>query len=376
MPILRQPEVAALTALASSLAGMYGAAELEIQKRIAAQVRRAFEAAGEDVTAAGVARQLQLSGLGAEASAIVQSLAAASAAQVGVVMAAASAAGATRALEELPDSLKRTTRAVPGNRAAQGIARDLISATGVIQRRLLRLPNDVFRRAVGIPTGTYLLGGYGSSREAQAAAFSKLIQEGANFTDAAGRRWNTASYVEMATRTAAVRARDEQHQQTLTDAGVDLFTIVVGSGACKACSKWSGQVVRKDGGPTGDVKVESVRTQGTVTVHVDGTIQQAESEGWHHPNCRCTTVAYLPGFPVVQDITTYDPQAEKDRARLRALERRVRAAKIELAAAVTPEQAQRASARVRAVQAQIRAHVSDTGLMRQTNREQIDLGMG
>jgi hypothetical protein len=194
------------------------------------------------------------------------------------------------------------------------------------------------------------------------------------FKDTAGRNWNLATYVEMATRSATRRAFDDAKTTTMQNNGVDLVLIAVGRGSCKKCAKCAGKILRLDDGPTGRIKVQHSTQDREITVKVEATLDQAKAEGWRHPNCRCSTAAYLPGLSVVADVTTYDPQAEADRAKLRSLERDVRAAKAKEAGALDDESKRAAAAQVRIKQAQVRAHVADTGLMRQRNREQLDYG--
>jgi len=254
---------------------------------------------------------------------------------------------------------------------------ELTSGLQDVTRRILRWPDDVYRLAVAQSATDLLLGlGKATQRSAQVAAWQRIVSEGVKgFTDTAGRRWNLASYAEMATRTSVRRAWDIQHETTMKTSNISLCTIVVGSGACKACADQAGKIFRLDAGPTGRIKApSSVDPTKTVTVNVQGTLDDARSHGWRHPNCRCRPVAYLPGLSLVEDVTTYDPQAEADRARLRGLERDVRQAKAQAASAVSPEQRNAEQARVRALQGQIRDHTKATGLARQPNREQLDLG--
>lgn len=372
MALIRNEDLERLAVLATRLAGMYADAEQQIQARIAREV----EHAAVDGDFSAVARALNLGAMQRTAEDVVRALRSASTAELAAILEDAAAAGSTAAVNSLPESLRTPTAAVPGAGGIAAIAVELAGVTATAQARILRLPDDVFRQAAASSVTGLLGGALGSSQEAQAAAWQRIIATGATFRDSAGRRWNTASYVEMATRTATQRAYTAQHTTTLTAAGVTLQRVVIGREACEECARWAGKILRSDAGPTGRVQVPSLTGPGTVTVNIAGTIDEAEASGWHHPNCRCTLVGYVPGTrpPTVPD-TTYDPAAEAARARLRALERRVRAAKTNEAAAVTPEQRTAARARVRAIQAEIRDHVAahDT-LTRERNREQINFG--
>jgi hypothetical protein len=365
----------ALDEAAAALAGMFADAELSLRRALAVQVRAGLERDPDDVL-----RHLRLAQLRDDARAVVDRLLAATPDEVTAVLAAASQAGTAAALSELSvlagvRDLAAVTAAASGAFAAQALTLDLVSSFDDVTRRILRWPDDVYREAVAGPTSRLLLGLGQTTHTAQAAAWQRLIGRGVTgFVDKAARRWNLATYVEMAMRTAARRAWDAQHEHVLTSAGMDLVSVVVGSDACRRCAAWAGKILQVGAGPVGWVRVERADGPGTVRVFVVGTLEQARDAGWHHPNCRCRVVAYLPGVSVVEDATTYDPEAEADREQLRALEREVRRAKLDEAAAVTPEQ-ERAARRHRLdLQAQIREHVADTGLNRKRYREQVSLG--
>lgn len=365
----------ALDEAAAALAGMFADAELSLQRALAVQVRAGLEQDPDDVL-----RHLRLAQLRDDARAVVDRLLTATPGEVAAVLAAASQGGAAAALAELSvlagvRDLAAVTAAASGSFAAQALTLDLVSSLDDVTRRILRWPDDVYRQAVAGPTSRLLLGLGQTTRTARAAAWQSLIARGVtSFTDRAQRRWSLATYVEMATRTAARRAWGAQHEQTMLDAGMDLVSVVVGSDACQRCAAWAGKILRLTPGPVGRVRVPRADGRGDVVVHVAGTLEQARDAGWGHPNDRCRQVAYLPGLSVVEDATTYDPDAEAARERLRALEREVRKAKIDEAAAVTPEQDRRARRHRLDLQARIRGHVEDTGLNRKRYREQVSLG--
>jgi len=365
----------ALDKAIADLAGMFADAEASLQRAISVQV-----AAGLETGADTADTLLRISELRAAAQQVAAALRAATSEQVAAILEAATAGGVAAALDELAalgdvPALVRTTAVARGAFAAQALTLDLTSAFDDVTRRILRWPDDVYRQVIAGPTSRLLLGLGQTTRTAQAAAWQDLIRRGAPaFIDKAGRRWNSATYVEMATRTAARRAWNAQHEQTLVDNGTDLVSVVVGSDGCQSCAQWAGKVVRIGAGSTGRVVVPSAVGSGTVTVVVAGTLEQARDQGWQHPNCRCTTVAFVPGLPVVVDATTYDPELEQQREHLRYLEREVRKAKIDAAAAVTPDGRRRANTAVRDLQRRIREHVDATGLNRKRYREQVNLG--
>ncbi|GAB3166925.1 hypothetical protein GCM10027059_26630 [Myceligenerans halotolerans] len=373
-----------LDAVMVELVELFTSAERRLVGSVALQVRAGL-GAGET----SPDRILRLGELTAEARRVANWLRQTSPEVLDRVLATAEERGITAALDELSDvvgttgaregvapgtSLVRPTEAIPGAGAASAIRADLSNALEDVTRRVLRFPQDVFQRAVATFSTDVTLG-LGTTRTAQQGAWGKLLSQGVTgFVDKAGRRWNLASYVEMATRSATRRSYDDAKVTAMQDNGVDLVSIVVGAGACERCARWAGKILRTNSGPTGRTSVPRANGDGEVTVTVAGTIDEAKRTRWRHPNCRCSAVAYLPGLSVIADVTHYDPEAEAERQKLRRLEREVRKTKLEAMAAVDDETKRAANAKIRTLQAHIRAHVAETGLMRQRNREQPDLG--
>jgi hypothetical protein len=374
-----------LDRLVAELVELFSSAERRLVGAVALQVRAGIEA-GED----SPQRILNLGALSVESMRVARWLQQTSPEVLDRVLATAQTRGVTAAMAELsavvgttgaataaavaPSTSVAAAAVMSGAGAAIAIRADLTNALDDVVRRVLRYPDDVYRRAVA-QFATDVPLGLGTTRTAQQGAWGRLLAQGiTGFVDKAGRNWNLATYVEMATRSATRRAYDDTKIATMQDHGIPLVSIVVGSGACERCARWSGKILRTDGGPTGRVRFPRANGDGEITVTVAATLDQAKRAGWRHPNCRCSTVAYLPGLSVIQDVTHYDPDAEAARQKLRYLERETRKAKIEAMAAVSDAEKKAANARVRAYQAKIRDHVAETGLIRQRNREQIDLG--
>lgn len=371
----------ALDRLVAQLVELYATAERRLQASLAAQMR-----AGLEVDPVHPERALRLGELQTEAQRVARWLAASTPEVLDRILATAAERGTEAALHELAEAHGYTitpgqsparpapTVALTGAGAAATIRADLSNALEDVTRRVLRYPDDVYRRVIGA-TATEVVLGTGTTRTAQQAAWNRLLDQGVTgFTDRAGRRWQLTSYVEMATRAATRRAFDDAKVGSLQEAGVDLVSVVVGYDSCERCARWSGRILRTTPGPTGRVTLERADGDGEVTVRIDGTLDEAKAAGWRHPNCTCTTVAYLPGLSVVQDATTHDPEAEANRARLRYLEREVRKAKSEAGFALDDDDRRHANARVRELQARIRELVDETGLIRQRHREQPNLG--
>lgn len=282
-----------------------------------------------------------------------------------------------------PDLLDALTAAQPEPVSSHALAAvirlrlDLRSRLSQAALRITRFGDDAYRAAVARAAVAEILSG-GSPAAFQRQAWDELMAGGVQgFTDARGRRWNLASYVEMATRTAVQRAYNEAHRDRMVAAGIEFFTVAPHAHPCPLCAPWEGRVLSDRHG--GVVQARSARGFGTVTFEVHASVDQARAAGLFHPNCTHTLVAYLPGATVLPDSRdwTGQDQAAYDAAqRLRALERRVRALKRVEAGALTDLDRARARRQVRAAQARIRAHIAQHGLVRRPRREQLDLGNG
>ena len=126
-----------------------------------------------------------------------------------------------------------------------------------------------------------------SRLQAAQKALDKLTAQGImGYTDKAGRQWNLASYVEMATRTAVSQRYDDLQNAALERAGVDLiWTYTISTeGTCPECLPWLDRLLSLGGGTTGSVSVTDAGG-GTVTHDVEGTLDEAKASGFRHPSC-------------------------------------------------------------------------------------------
>lgn len=263
--------------------------------------------------------------------------------------------------------------------ASAQIAFELQSSFAQVNARILRSTVDAYQETIARYTGRRLLGGVTQKQSIRQAVASFLSQGLTGFEDRAGRRWSIGGYTEMASRTASHRAWTEATIARYQQAGFELVSIVRGSDSCKFCAAQSGKILSVSG-QTGTVEMRHATTGEPITITIQGTLASARAAGWDHPNCRCRVVAVFPGLSLPIDDTTYDPQAEKDRERLRLLERRVRALKLEQSALEgvdgLPLEVQRVKRQIREAQANIREHVANTGQLRKPYREQLDFQQG
>lgn len=364
---------------AAALVGaVYGAAEQRLLVDSAVLVRQAVADAAAVPSLRARLQQLAVN-LANEVLARTQGLAA-------TVADTASRRGAAAAAQQLRDLERRTAtwRASPVSailphsvQSSLLIAEDLHQRLDAAAYRITRFADDAYRAAtvsgalaqvhphLDVVRNTLQ---HATPAEAQAQAWRELMAKGiTGFTDSAGRNWNLATYVEMATRTATQRAYNASHRERLTQMGVHYFTISTTGRPCGLCAPWEGVVLADEPG---------THTEDGHTFTVQATIEDATAAGLFHPNCKHTLQAYLPGFTVLQpnQWTPADEQAYKDTQRLRALERAVRQAKQVQATALNDIQRRRVGKDVRAAQAAVRDHVAATGLNRRSRREQLNLG--
>lgn len=219
---------------------------------------------------------------------------------------------------------------------------------------VLRIASEAeegYRRVIHEVVGQELTGTH-TRRGAVARAMGLWARDGVSkFTDKAGRRWDLASFAEMATRTVANRAMLQGHVARLQNTGHDLVMVSDAPEECKLCRPWEGKVLTLGRSPIGRQRI------GKTWVVVAGSLRQAERAGLFHPNCRHRTVVYVPGRTAALHDTA-DPEGDRLRQQQRAKERRVRELKRELAAIEelgdTPERAS-ARSKLRAYSAEFKS---------------------
>lgn len=294
------------------------------------------------------------------------------------VIALAATEGEAAAAASLRFAGLSTITPIPGtaSQAIAMVALSLESRLEVLNQRLTRYPQDAYQRIVSLYSPNTLLG-ITTSRIQQAAAVQRFLSEGiTGFVDKANRRWTIGAYAEMAGRTTVNRAFNDAGIWRMGQSSIHLVTVVRGLDSCRKCAQWAGKILSTDGTPAGPRTLPHATRDEAVTVNVAGTVEQARAAGWGHPNCRCRLVAYSPGLTIPQDDTTYDEDAEKERADQRALEREIRAAKRREASAMTDTDRRKAAQDVRDTQGDMRDFIRRTGRNRQSYREQLGFADG
>nr|WP_280925171.1 phage minor capsid protein [Bifidobacterium sp. ESL0784] len=248
-----------------------------------------------------------------------------------------------------------------GQRATDAIRVDLQTELKNIRARILRQQNDIYKlTAAGAATHSVQANG-DPIRVSQQRMMTDLLQHGTTgFTDRAGRDWQLSSYVEMAVRTATIRALNEAHLQVMTAAGITLFTVPTHVHTCPRCFAWQGKLLSRTPDP-----------------RADATIDEARAHGLFHPNCEHSIVAWHEGDKLQEprEWSADDERMWKASQQQRELERRIRTQKRVLLASPAPEMRAAARKKIHDYRAQLKGLTDSTGLLRRPNREQIDLGL-
>ena len=354
--------------LAAATVTAYLEAERALLERIAAALERSLEAPN------WAERQLfEVQAFRRQAQALLLELQRTTQRTVNEAVATAANRGTAAAVAELsaalaiaPDDL---LGALPGGEAVVRLVTEAVTRITATHPRILRATEDAYRQVIADVAPRVLLGAE-TRREAAQEALNRFAQRGiTGFVDTAGRGWDMSSYVEMALRTATAHAAVDAHSERLATAGYDLIVVSDAPQECVICRPWEGKVLSLSGTTVGAISLQHATQDGkTVRIAVAGTLAAARAAGLYHPGCRHSHSAYLPGV-TRPPTATADPEGDKARQRLRALERRVRAAKRLEAAALDETARKAARSRVRAAQAAIREHVASSPAKRQPTRE-------
>lgn len=206
---------------------------------------------------------------------------------------------------------------------------------------------------------------------AQRALNSFATQGVTGFVDKAGRSWDMVSYVEMAVRTSLANVAVDAHAAKLSALGFDLVIVSNAIQECYLCRPFEGKVLSLSGVNVGQISSTNPITGQMVSVYVYTSLDQARGAGLHHPNCRHSESAYLPGVTTLP-TNTEDIEGDAARQKLRYLERQKRAWKRRELVALDENAAKDARKHIAYYNDQIKKHVSDTSVKRQPNREQLN----
>jgi len=280
-----------------------------------------------------------------------------SAAEAGAASGSKEIARVSTALERVPAPFDFS---IPhGERSVQAIRDDIVSTLQDVRRRITRLPDDVYKVISPAAAAGQALGHGYTPAQAQAFAWREYVRQGVTgFTDRSGRNWSLSAYVEMSVRSETMRAYNASHLQVLTAAGIHLFTVSDDGHPCPLCQPWQNRVLTQT--PDGE----------------HATIAEATAAGLFHPNCKHVLSGVIPGvtqLPAVKPWADDDQRLYNLTQQQRRLELEIRKAKRTLEYASNPAAASKARQDVRHAQARMRKFITDTGFLRYSRREQVDL---
>lgn len=259
--------------------------------------------------------------------------------------------------------------------AVASLTLDLQSRLEELNKRITRFPRDAYQRVISMTAPNVILGA-ATNLGAQQLAVQRFLSEGiTGFVDKADRRWKIGTYAEMASRTAVARAYNDAGIWRMQQVGVNLVTITGALDACSKCAPWIGKILSTDG-TTGEVSLPHATRDEQVTVIVAGTLDQARSSGYGHPNDRCKVTTYLPGLSIPQAGFEYSPEREAQRVKQREIEVGIRKAKRAESVAGDDISRRRAQRDVREGQTAMREHLAQTGRKRASFREQLHFADG
>lgn len=252
------------------------------------------------------------------------------------------------------------------DRTARLTADRLMSTLGKVDTQMVDATVDRYRKVI-VEVSNLVEAGELTRLKAAQAALNKFADLGITaFVDRTNRRWELASYVEMAVRTETARAMVDAHVDRLTQAGVWLVIVSDAPYNCPLCAKWERKVLSI--GPAA-VSGEHELTVNGHRVGVAGSLEEARADGLFHPNCRHNVSAFLPGVTEIPEPVDTGKVGYKDTQNQRYLERQARKWDRRRGVALDEDERKKAEAKFRAYRARIRKLTADTGLRRKTNRE-------
>ncbi|MFI1182605.1 phage minor capsid protein [Streptomyces sp. NPDC020799] len=362
--------------LSANVRDLYADAEQRLLGIVARQLADGFEAPGW-----AIAKLADIQALRRGAQGVVDALSSAMQLEVFDTVAEAYITGARSGLAELgalgDEDARRIAETTPNTRAVDRLAAETIERVEATHRGILRGVDDGYRQVIAEVSATPLLG-IDTRRQATQRAMERFADRGLRtFVDKAGRSWQMTSYAEMATRTSVGRAAVEGHTDRLRAVGLDMVIVSNAPHECPLCKPFEGKVLTI-GGPEGarEVEVEHAVEDGRmVRVSIAGSLDEARTRGFQHPNCRHSVAAYLPGVTREPVEHSEDPNGYEATQKQRAIERGIRKWKNRAAAAITPEEKKAAEAKVRAWQGKMRGHLTEhPELIRRRERERLGAG--
>lgn len=367
MPVVPQVGLAE----AETVARIYRDAELAILEKIVRQLSVGIDTPGDAWAAEQLGRLQQLS------EDALRELAKVNPGAVREIRSTLSASydkGGAAVLADLGAGLDPAKAATSVKRAAvQAFASEVTGGLAQAQSAIVRTVPDVVREVV-TRTVASTITGTTTRREAAQTAISELLGHGLTGIQSGRGTLSLGDYAAMAVRTSTARAAITGHTATMLANGLTLVVIHPGPRPCDICDEWARGILSLDGTPEGVYEVQGI-LGGTVEVEVMGTLEDAQADGFQHPNCRCGIGSYLPGVtdPAVIDREPWDQAGYEAQQRQRDIEREIRSWKLEAVTSLTDDRRAEADGKVADWQQAMRDHLAQHDeLKRQSVREQID----
>lgn len=364
-----------ITSAAHRVGDVYADAETVLMQKTTAAVARGLARANTDEDAGGTSPYASLysevTTLRREARQVANQLDAWAKGTLPATIEDAAELGSTAVEQSLPPGINFSARNAVNTRAVEALSREVYTKSNRVHVNILRNVDDQYRQIVGDIVGRTVLGA-ATREEAAVLALAKFSEQGITvFTDRAGRNWKMSSYVEMATRSAAMRSLNQGSNERMQAEGLDLVRISSHRGCSDRCAPYQGRVLSLSGNNVGNITVPSELDGSPVKVRVVAGLDRAKERGLFGPNCRHTTSAFIPGVKSAVPPIEADPQEYADTQELRRLEREVRKQRNKEATALTPSDKATAKRKVAEGRARIAEHVERTGVPRRPDRERI-----
>lgn len=245
--------------------------------------------------------------------------------------------------------------------------RKVITDTITYETRL-----DAAQTALNTSTGEVVTG-VSTRQQAARKAVQQMLRAGlTGFVDAGGHRWSPEAYVNMDIRTTVTNTAHQATWARCDEYGVDTIEVSVKAAAREGCYPWQGKVLSR----TNNARTITDGSGRKIEVIPMIATSYGQPAGLFGINCGHFSSPFIPGYSTrsrtkVPDAETNAQQYAESQMQ-RALERRIRDAKLNLAAAKAMEDDEairKARDLVRFAQADMTEFIDATGRTRRRDRE-------
>lgn len=245
--------------------------------------------------------------------------------------------------------------------------RKVITDTMTYEMRL-----DAAQTALNTSTGEVVTG-VSTRQQATRKAVQQMLRAGlTGFVDAGGHRWSPEAYVNMDIRTTVTNTAHQATWARCDEYGVDTIEVSVKAAAREGCYPWQGKVLSR----TNNARTITDGNGREIEVIPMIATSYGQPAGLFGINCGHFSSPFVPGFSTLSKTPVPDPKTNNQQYMesqiQRGLERRIRDAKLMLAAArAMDDQDMIAKARdlVRFAQADMTEFIDSTGRTRRRDRE-------